>query len=206
MIMRLTYRTIVSFYSLRTSRILSPLPYVAILLPLISGDNEPTLWHQGVTGNRLIRSVCHWYGTIRAISVRDIAHVWNRPCHPLQGNAFRRRRTSYSSTKQFVSIETMGLINLFNHNVKVSMMTLAIHFIVTSRHQQWLDNTLTIDLVVTVKRCLLLYLKRVYDKHYCNSITSESALQTSGCALSRRIYLRPFSFMYDILWRHTILF
>ena len=75
MIMRLTYRTIVTFYSLRTSRILSPLPYVVILLSLISDNNEPTLWHHGVTGTQLIRSVCPFYGTIRAISVLDIAHV-----------------------------------------------------------------------------------------------------------------------------------
>ena len=75
MIMRLTYRTIVVFYSLRTSRILSPLPYVVILFSLISGNDEPTLCYQGVTGNRLIRSVCPYYVTILAISVRDIAHV-----------------------------------------------------------------------------------------------------------------------------------
>ena len=75
MITRFTYQTIVAFYSLRTSRILSPLPSVVILLPLISGDDEPTLWHQGVTGNQLIISVCLCYGTIRAISVRHISHV-----------------------------------------------------------------------------------------------------------------------------------
>ena len=57
------------------SGILSPLPSVVILVSLILGDDEPTLWHQGVTGARLIRLVCPCYGTIRAISVRDIAHV-----------------------------------------------------------------------------------------------------------------------------------
>ena len=73
--MKLTYRTIVAFYSLRIARMLSPLPYVVILLPLISGDDDPTLWHQGVTGTQLIRLVCPCYGMIHAISVRDIAHV-----------------------------------------------------------------------------------------------------------------------------------
>ena len=80
--MRLKYQTIVAFYSLQLSRILSPLPYVVILLPHISGDDEPTLWHQGVTGTQFIRSVCPCYGTICAISLRDIAHVWHRPCLP----------------------------------------------------------------------------------------------------------------------------
>ena len=75
MIMRLTYQTIVAFYSSRTSRILSLLPPVVILLPLILGDDKPTLWNQGVTGTRLIRSMCPCYGTIRAIIVRYIAHV-----------------------------------------------------------------------------------------------------------------------------------
>ena len=75
MIMRFAYRTIVALCSLQTSRILSPLPSVVILLPLISVNDEPTLWNQGVTGTQLIRSVCPCYGTIRAISVLDIAHV-----------------------------------------------------------------------------------------------------------------------------------
>ena len=75
MINKLTYKTIVAFYSLKTSRILSPLPYVVILLPLISGGDAPTLWHQGVTGTRFIILVFPCYGKIRAISSRDIAHV-----------------------------------------------------------------------------------------------------------------------------------
>ena len=75
MIINLTYRTIVTFYSLRTSRILSPLPYVVILLSLISGNDEPKMCHHGVTGTRLIRFLCPCYGTICAINVRDIAHV-----------------------------------------------------------------------------------------------------------------------------------
>ena len=75
MIMRLIYQTIVAFYNLRTSLILSQLLYVVLLLPLILVNDEPMLWHQGVTGTRLIISVCPFYGTIRAIIVRDIPHV-----------------------------------------------------------------------------------------------------------------------------------
>ena len=96
MITRFVYRTIVAFYSLRTSRILSPLPSVVILVPLILGDDEPTLWHQGVTGTLLIRLVCPCYGTIRAIIVRDIAHVLAS-----SGSSLRRECFSSETNKQF---------------------------------------------------------------------------------------------------------
>ena len=56
-----------------------------------------------------------------------------------------------------------------------------------SRYQRCLGNTLTIDLVVAVKTMSLINLNRLANKHRCNSITSESALRTSGHARSSRI-------------------
>ena len=97
MIMRFAYQTIVDFCSLRMSQILIPLPYVVILLPLILGGDEPTLWHQGLTGTRLIISVCPCYGMIRAISVIDIAHVLASSV-----SSFRRECFSSETNKLFV--------------------------------------------------------------------------------------------------------
>ena len=94
MIIRFVYRTFIVFSSLQTWWILSPLPNVVILVALILGDDEPTIWHQGVTGTRLIILVCPCYGTICAIRLHDMEHFWHYPfdivCLALSVSSFRR--------------------------------------------------------------------------------------------------------------------
>ena len=121
--MRFAYQTIVTFCSLRTSQIFSSLPSVVILLPLILGDNEPKLWYQCVTGNRLIRLVRPLYGTIRAISVRDTAYVLVSSVYSFRRECFSSETNKNSTIKQFIMIEIMDMINSIYHNVNASKKT-----------------------------------------------------------------------------------